>query len=251
MSVDQIYQNGEHYDLLFAGDTEQLIFWHECVQMYGDPILELAVGTGRIAIPLAQAGHRITGIDLSAAMLAEARHKAADQQLSLALHEGDMRQFDLGQRFRLVILANNALCHLLTIEDFERTMRTVRQHLEPEGRFIVENFVPNLKFLLHQPDQRYPFSDYPDPNGAGQIVVTQTSWYDSATQIRHNRTYYQYPNQTEEVSGSLDMRMYFPQELDALFRYNGFAIEHKYGGLDRRPFDGQSTMQVFVLKREK
>jgi SAM-dependent methyltransferase len=249
MSVDQIYQDGQHYDLLFKQDNAQLAFWYDCAALYGDPILELAVGTGRIAIPLAQAGHQVTGIDLSAAMLAEARRKAAEQQISLTLQQGDMRAFDLGQRFGLVILANNALCHLLTIHDFERTMRMVQQHLQPAGRFIVENFVPNLELLLHQPDQRYPFSDYADPSGAGRIVVTQTSWYDVATQIRHNRTYYQYPNQTEEVGGSLDMRMYFPQELDALFRYNGFVIEHKYSGLDRRPFDGQSTMQVFVLRQ--
>jgi SAM-dependent methyltransferase len=248
MPIDQIYQNGEHYDLLFPESHATPHFWLACGRDYGDPILELACGTGRLAIPLAQQGARVTGIDLSVSMLAAAQRKAAAANVTLDLHLADMRDFDLGDRFALVLLANNALCHLHTVADFEACMAAVRRHLQPEGRFVIEVFVPNLQLLLTPPEERQLFALYDDPAGAGPILVTYSSWYDSATQIKHNTTYYQFPNHSDKVTGTLPMRMYFPQELDALLLYNGFAIEDKFGDAERHPFDATSTMQIFVLK---
>jgi SAM-dependent methyltransferase len=245
--MDQIYQDGRHYDLLFPTNEQSLHFWLDQGRQYGDPILELACGTGRLTIPLAQQGHAMTGIDLSAAMLAEARRKAALANVEIEWLYGDIRNFDLDRTFRLMILANNALCHLHTLADFEQCMACVKRHLQPAGRFVVEVFVPKLELLLQTPAERQPFAVYDDPDGAGQIVVTHTSQYDSATQIKYNTTYYKLPNQAGEIAGTLNMRMYFPQELDALFKYNGFAIEHKYGETDLRPFDAAATMQIFVL----
>jgi hypothetical protein len=159
-----------------------------------------------------------------------------------------MRDFTLETRFALVLLPNNALCHLLTRADFEAWAACVRRHLLPAGRLAVEVFVPNPAFLLHLPDERYSFGDYEDPGGRGRVVITESAWYDPATQIRHIRTHYRFPDQREEESGELPMRMYFPQELDALFVYNGFVIERKYGGFDRRPFDANAATQLLILQ---
>ena len=79
------------------------------------------------------------------------------------------------------------------------------------------------------------------------MVVTQTARYNAATQMRHITLYYQFPKQDEEQTGQLDMRMYFSQELDALFGYSGFAIKHKYGDFALRPFSAESPAQIFVL----
>lgn len=246
--VDQIYQDGRHYDRLFSGAHDIPQFWLDQGTRYGDPILELACGTGRIAIPLAQHGHVVSGIDLSESMLAEAQRKAQSVKVDIALQLADMCDFDLKQKFSLILLANNALCHLLDLNAFERCMACVRHHLRPSGRFIVEIFVPNLHFLTIKPNERSLFAEYDDPDGGGKIVVTQSAEYDSATQIRHNHTFYRFPDQAKEMSGELPMRMYFPQELDALFKYNGFEIEQKWGASDQRPFDATSTMQLFVLR---
>jgi SAM-dependent methyltransferase len=250
MYIDQIYQDGRHYDRLFGPPEPLPAFWLEAAATYGDPILELACGTGRICLPLAAQGHQVTGIDLSAPMLAEAERKSQAAGLPIDWHLADMRNLDLGRQYRLVILANNALCHLHTRADFESCMATVHRHLATAGRLIVEVFVPNLALLLLTADQRTPFARYDDPDGAGEIVVTQTAWYDPATQIRHNTTYYRFPGRSTEVAGTLDMRMYFPQELDALFHYNGFAIEQKFGGVDRRPFDATAPMQLVILTKQ-
>ena len=249
MSNDQLYQDGRHYDRLYASSRPLPRFWFEVAAAYGNPILELACGTGRITLPLAAQGHQLTGIDLSTAMLAEAQRKGRAAGLAVEWRLADMRNFALGCTFKLAILAANALCHLLTPADFAACMAAVRHHLAAEGRFIVEVFVPDIQLLAIPADERRSFGQFEDPDGAGQTVVTYTARYDPVTQIRHTTTYYRYPGQTEEVTGTLPMRMYFPQELDALFRYNGFSIEHKYGGFDRRPFDASFETQLFILTK--
>jgi len=244
--IELIYQRGSHYDFLCG--TAVPPFWLDHARRYGGPILELGCGTGRLAIPLAQAGYAVTGLDRSPSMLTEARKKAARQGVKVHWQEGDIRAFTLDPVFAWAFLANNTLCHLLTRMDFEACLACVRRALKPEGYFIVEVFVPNLALLLQPSDARHIFAEYDDPEGRGHIVVWETSLYDPSTQIKHNRISYQFPDQANDEVGDLPMRMYFPQELDALFHYNGFIIEHKYGGLDGRPFDAAASTQVFVLR---
>jgi hypothetical protein len=109
-------------------------------------------------------------------------------------------------------------------------------------------FVPDLEMLIRTSEEEQPFSTYIDPESGEEVVMTQRSWYDPATQIKHNQLFKRVGKGSVEPDGELTMRMYFPQELDALFWYNGFAIEHKYGGTDHSPFDGQSAMQYYILR---
>jgi SAM-dependent methyltransferase len=245
--IDTIYQRGTHYDRLFSTGVSP--FYLEQAQRFGGPILELGSGTGRLAIPLAQAGYAVTGVDRAPSMLEEARRKADQAGVTVDFRAADIRSFNLRRQFAWAFIAANTLCHLLTTADFEACMTSVRRHLVPEGHFCVEVFVPKLEMLLYPPDERRLFSEYDDPDGEGRVVIWESSVYDPATQIKHNRLHYQWPDREEEELGALPMRMYFPQELDALFRYNGFAIEEKYGGLDRRPFDASASVQVFVLRQ--
>ena len=118
--TDQIYHDGRHYDRLFpdyGGDLPFLLAQAQRVRR-DDTVLELACGTGRVAIPLAKAGLRVTGIDLSRGMLDEARRKAVAEGVSATWIEADMRAFDLGATFSTIILVANGLCHLLTHRRF-------------------------------------------------------------------------------------------------------------------------------------
>jgi SAM-dependent methyltransferase len=243
--IDYIYRNGGHYDLLFAGAGEDVAFWINQARRSGDPVLELGCGTGRIAIALAQQGFRMAGLDNSAAMLGEARKKSAAAGVELELFETDMRAFDLGKTFSLIILPNNALGHLLALHDFEACLASVKQHLAPGGKFVVDFFVPKMELLLDRPGERFPFSEYDDPDGRGRIVVTESYVYETDTQIKRVTTHYAIPGE-KEIEGELVIRMYFPQELDALFKYNGFSIDAKYGTYDETPFDSSSEKQLVV-----
>lgn len=237
---DDIYLDGRHYDAMYphAGQAIEFLTAHA-----RSPVLELACGTGRVAIPLAQAGFSVTGIDYSEGMLETARQKSS----AVEWVQGDIRDFHLDRQFSTVIFVFNALCHLLTIDDFEACMRCVRQHLAPGGRLIIEVFVPDFQILMRAPDRIFLFSEYDDPDGGGRIDVMSSNHYEPDTQINRVTTYHRFPNAPEK-QGSLDMRMYFPQELDALLRYNGFVIEQKYGDYDGRPFDAKSEMQLVVCR---
>ncbi|MEJ7809587.1 MAG: class I SAM-dependent methyltransferase [Gemmatimonadaceae bacterium] len=246
--VDGIYRDGRHYDRLFPGSDPDLPFWVERSTRSGGPVLELACGTGRVAIPIARAGLAVTGLDSSAAMLREARAKGERAGVSVEWVEGDMRAFDVGRRFALVILLGNALCHLLDLASFEGCMACVRRHLAPGGRFIIDVFVPDVGLLVHGRDQRAAFSEYESPDGGGAVIVTSTNVYEPHTQVNRITTYHQLPGREAEETGSLDMRMYFPRELDALLGYNGFAIEEKLASYDGTPFGAGATKQLIVCR---
>lgn len=247
-TIDDIYLDGRHYNRLFANRHEDLAFWVSLANQYSDPILELACGTGRVTIALAQEGFSVTGIDNSEGMLKEARRKSAEAGVEVEWVKADMRDFDLDKVFSLIILPANAVCHLLDLSDFEGCLVNVRKHLALNGRFVIDVFVPKMELLINKPGERSPFSEYDDPDGRGRIVVTESYVYESDAQIKRIKTYHSIPGEDEEIEGELNMRMYFPQELDALIKYNRFMIDSKYGSYDRTGFDSESGKQVVVCK---
>lgn len=245
--VSSIYRSGKVYDLLYPGSAARPDFWSDLAQTYGDPVLEIMSGTGFIAIPLAQQGHDVTGVEMAEPMLVEAERKSAAAGVDIKWVRSDVRAFDLGRQFKVILWPSNSICHLLTREDLEACLTTVARHLHPEGRFALNVFVPSLPMLIRSPEEEQEFGAYADPDSGEQVVMTNRSWYDPATQIKYNQLSRRVGTGPIELDGELTMRIYFPQELDALLWYNGFAIEHKYGD-DRRPFDAQSGMQYYVLK---
>jgi SAM-dependent methyltransferase len=244
--IDHIYRDGSHYDQLFAGTDQDLAFWISQAKKQGDPVLELACGTGRVTIVLAREGFKVTGIDNSEAMLNEARRKSSEAGVSVEWIEADMRDFYLGKTFSLIILPANALCHLLTLADFEACLASVKKHLVDGGKFILDVFVPKMDLLVDKSGERFPFSEYDAPDGQGRIVVTESYSYEPDTQIKRIRTFHSIPGRNEEIEGTLNMRMYFPQELDALIKYNGFVIEDKFGSYDQAGFDSKSEKQLII-----
>ena len=147
---DFIYLDGRRYDEMF-GDADDLPFWLAQAGQHGGPILELACGTGRVAIPLAEAAFEVTGIDLSPVMLATAAEKAAQRGVAVNWVQADIRDFRLAQTFSQVIFPANTFCHLYTASDLESCLAAVRRHLQPGGRFVVDVFVPDLYILTRDP----------------------------------------------------------------------------------------------------
>ena len=240
--VNHRYYDGRHSDV--TNVLNDLPFWSEQAQTCGDPILELACGTGRVTLFLAKEGFKVAGIDVSNTMLAHAKKK--DDKNLVKWIKGDIRDFDLGERYALIIFPFNTICHLYESEDLEGCLSCVKRHLKQGGRFVIDVFNPDLSFLIRDPEKRHPHAEYPDPDGKGKIFVTESNVYDSAAQINRITLYYKLPGQAEEVTDTLNMRIYFPQEIDALLRCNGFVIEKKYGDCDRSPFGPGSKKQIIV-----
>lgn len=244
-----IYDDGRHFSEIFPVGEKELELWLDLATASDGTILETACGTGLISIPLAKAGHQVTGIDHSKSMLQEARRAAETQSATVKWIEADMRGFDLGETFSLIIIPSNTICHLLDHAALEGYLQCVARHLKPAGRFALSVFVPDPHALERRSPGELPFATYQDPDGAGEVKVTHTYEYEPNTQIKRITTRHRFPGRTEPVIGSLEMRMYFPQELDALLHYNDFEIIHKWGANDKRPFGPDSTQQIVVASQ--
>jgi SAM-dependent methyltransferase len=242
-----IYDNARHYDLLMPGPND-LPFYHRQLFKRPGPVLELGCGTGRLTIALAKLGLDISGLDAHPAMLEQARCKAADASANINFFEADCRTFSLHRRYAQIFFPNNSLSHVLTRKDVEATFRAVKQHLTNNGTFIVDLFTPLARLLAREPNQRYPVGAYDDTDGRGRVVVTERTEYDPATQVNHLTWYYTTEGGTELASVPLSLRMFYPQEIDALLEYNGFAIEDKFGNFDESVFGSASPKQLIVCR---
>ncbi len=239
--IDAIYRDGAHYERLFGRGYVE--FWLSQARIRGGPILELGCGTGKLSIPLAEAGFSVAGLDNSPALL----RFAATKNGGVRWIEGDMRSFDLSERFALIMLPSNNLGHLHTPEDFNSCISSVKRHLQPRGTLVIDVFVPNLKLLLRSPDEEYVLDEYDGPGGEGRVRVMARSHYESTTQIIRTTTVQHTPGQPDIV-GSLDLKMYFPSELEALVRCNGLRIAARYGGHVGEAFDETSRFQILVCE---
>lgn len=246
-TLPNVYQDARAYDLLFGGyaQGEDLAFYTRLAREAGGPVLELACGTGRLTIPLAESGVEITGLDLSSPMLALARQKSASRNVAVTWVEADFRSFALGRTFGLVFIPANSLTNLLDRESLEDCLRCAREHLAPGGRFAFQIYNPSLAVLTRDASQRYPVGQYQHPDSGRTVVVTHTHVYDAATQINHILWHYQMEGEEEQVA-SLKMRVFYPQELDALLHYNGYELIAKYGDWGEAPFTTASPKQLIV-----
>ena len=146
----------DYYDEspLVKGRLQDVLFYRDAAREFDDPVLELGCGTGRIAMALAQAGNRITGLDLSERMLERAIKKRAALRVEARerIHfvQGDMAQFDLGEKFRLVIIPFRPFQHLLEVRQQMDCLDCVRKHLATGGRLILDVFQTDAE-RMHDP----------------------------------------------------------------------------------------------------
>lgn len=245
----ELYRDARHYDAQNKGFVEDIPFYLSQIDRYGEPVLELACGTGRITIPIAEKGFRVTGLDVSEAMLSRAKIKAATKGVQVDWVRADCRDFVLHKHFDFVFLPFNSITHVHDLESLEACFTCVREHLADSGRFVIDVFNPRLDILMRDPARRYPVAQYPDPDGRGTVVITENNIYDTASQINRIQWYYNIGEGIEEFVVENNMRILYPQELDALLVYNGFAIEAKYGNYDETPFESASPKQLVVCHK--
>ena len=139
LAADPFAQVARFYDLDLEGFDDDVALYLELAA--GLDVLELGCGTGRVAVPLAEAGLRVTGVDLSPAMLARARERA--EGLPLWLVEGDIRTLDLGERFGAVLLPLGGLQHMTTTREVVAALETVARHLALDGQAVVDIEAPH------------------------------------------------------------------------------------------------------------
>ncbi|NUT56390.1 MAG: class I SAM-dependent methyltransferase [Thermoleophilia bacterium] len=210
--------------------TEDIPFYVELARETDGPLVELAVGTGRVAVPVArETGRRVLGIDLSPAMLEQARARVADAGADVELRLGDMRELELDEPAGLIYVPARSLLHLPTWGDRRRVFERVYASLKPGGRFAWNAFVFDPRIAAANDGQ------WLDQNG-----------------IRHRIDQFKHDNRidiTLESGDTIPLWWLNRSEWDGLIETAGFEVEALYGGFEREPFDENATEFVWVVRR--
>jgi SAM-dependent methyltransferase len=247
-----LYRDGRHYDALNSFLVADIPFYVEGARKAGGLVLELACGTGRLTIPIAQSGVEIVGLDLAASMLAQARTKAKAAGVKIAFVEGDCRSFDLHRKFELIFMAFNSMQHLHDYPSLAALFANVRKHLAQDGRFVFDVFNPKLEILARNSGDRRLEREYQDPDGKGMMAFEHSGTYDDATQVSHIQCYFVRRDANDEEvevrEEQLHLRSFFPQELDLLVRSQEFEILEKLGNFERKAFGSGDPKQVMVCR---
>lgn len=216
-----------------AGQIERI------ASLAGDgPVLELAIGTGRIALPLARRGIEVHGIDASPSMIERLRAKPGGEELPVAV--GDFADVDIEGPFSLVFVVFNTFFALLTQDDQVRCFENVARRLLPGGHFLIEAFVPD--------QGRFDRGQRVSVTGIeGDEVRLEVSRHDPVRQRSTTRHLVVGPGGIRSLP--VQARYAFPAELDLMGRLAGLSLSHRWGGWNEEPFDAGSTSHVSVWEK--
>ncbi|ATP40205.1 SAM-dependent methyltransferase [Solibacillus sp. R5-41] len=215
-------------------------------------IIDLACGTGRVTIPLAENGHRLIGVDIHKGMLDEARKKSGQLDLQIEWIEQDCTKLNLNAKSNLIYSVGNSFQHFLTNEAQDELLSSVNNHLEMGGVFIFGTRFPSVEELLQPPTEEY-WKTYTDRETQHTVDVFTISEYDSLDQIQHYTTIRKYKNQDgnliDEKSTNIRLRYVFPKEMERLLNAQGFEILHLYKDWKETPVTNDSYEMIYVCKK--
>jgi SAM-dependent methyltransferase len=198
--------------------------------------LELGIGTGRIALPLAQRGIRVHGIDLSEAMVARLRAKPGSDQIDVTI--GDFATTTVNGRFSIAYLVFNTIMNLTSQDEQVACFQNVAAHLQPGGCFVIEVGIPDLQ-RLPPGDTVRPFTVTPARLGFDE--------YDVAAQGLISHHYWVGDGKLEVFS--VPFRYVWPAELDLMARLAGMSLRERWSGWNREPFTSDSRQHVSVWEK--
>jgi SAM-dependent methyltransferase len=223
------------YDTDVRGDEAETVACLERLARSG-PVLELAIGTGRIGLPLAQCGIRVDGIEQSAAMVARLREKPGGDTIDVTI--GDMADVDVRSSYRLVYVVYNTLHNLLTQDDQVRCVENFARHLTEDGVFLVEALVPTALYRLR--DGQYVDAEAIDVD----TVTLDVGRFDPVTQLL-DESHVTLSGEGVRIT-PIVTRQIWPSELDLMARIAGLRLHHRWSGWNSEPFDERSLRHVSV-----
>lgn len=211
-------------------------------------IIDLACGTGRATIPLAQYGHQLIGVDIHSAMLEEAKKKAIKANLAVEWIKQDCSKLQLGLKSQLIYTVGNSFQHFLTNEAQDNLLTAVNRHLELGGIFIFDTRFPSAEELLQPPTEEY-WRSYIDSDTQNKVDVYTISHYDTLNQLQHYTTIRRSHNSADEQRTHITLRYVYPKEMERLLKANGFIIQHVYQDWSETPITNDAYSMIYVCKK--
>jgi SAM-dependent methyltransferase len=241
-------------------ERPDVAFFVQAALESGGPVLEVGSGTGRVLIPTARVGISITGLDFSPHMLNVCREalkkEPPEVQENVTLVEGDMREFSLGKRFKLITTPFRPFQHLISIEDQLNCLKCIHQHLDPKGRFILDIFNPSLTHLTadnlgEEVDVEPSFTT---PDGITVKRCNKTVSRDLLNQVNEVELIYYltYPDGKEErLVHAFQMRYLFRYEAEHLLTLCDFEVLDVYADYQKNPLGSIYPGELIIIAKPK
>ena len=256
------YDDFEEIGLLYDSVTlykarPDVAFYVEEALAHGGMVLEVGCGTGRILIPAARQGVEITGLDKSSRMLAQCEARLADEppevQQNVTLVRADMRDFDLGRQFSIIMIPFRPLQHLITVSEQISALRAMHRHLEPGGRLMFDVFNPKIQYLIDDNSrEREDTAEVALPDGrsfrrtARVAAVHVAAQYSEIEMIYYVR---EADGTTQRLVQGFPMRWYWRYEVEHLLARCGFRVKAVFGDFNRSPLTDVSPEMIFMAER--
>jgi SAM-dependent methyltransferase len=238
------------YDLDHASFSDDIDLYLRLAEVVGDPILELGSGTGRVLVPLAAAGHRVTGLDRSSPMLARSRQAVADASVADRVTLVEAAMSEVGQvsggPFGLVIFSLNGLLHLPTAAEQRAALVSARQALDPRGMLVIDALHPNPELFATFDGRVLHEGSWLRPDGA-RVDRFSACTYTAAHQRIHTDLWYDLTSPAghlRRARAQFPMRYLSAPELELLLELAGFAEWRLYGSYDLDPYDDASERLI-------
>ncbi len=244
----------EYYDAEYADKAmlrDDVPFFLSQIPKRSQDILELAAGTARAAIPIAQAGHRVVGVDYAKDMLAIARRKCEAmgvRESRLELIHGDITRLNLRRRFDWVCLFFNTFLNFTTLKEQDAVLQSVRGHLKPRGRFWLDIFNPDLLLLA----RRIATDLEPRTFYVPRLKRTVTSVTDirrdpvapQTQRVTFRYTWFDDAGREHREQNRFSLTYLFPRELQVLLERNGLRVERMFGNYDGSQVTSESPRLI-------
>lgn len=247
----------DYYDWLYGGLFTEDIEMYATLARDKKRLLECAVGTGRVAIPLARRGFHVMGFDHSPDMLCVARNKLSHEQESvrqrLELVQADMRSFNLGTQFDFIYIPLESFNHLLNIQDQLAALICIKSHLLLDGMLVMDLFSPHhfKRWLSAGQELKLRLANK-NPESGETIVQTRVTTMDVATQLVFQYRLFEIfdrdGNSTRRFSTEWECRVFFRGEMELLLEKAGFHAKEVYGDYTFGPYSSESDIMVCVAE---
>ena len=252
----------EFYDPAYEHNGPQDIdFFIDYSSKAGGRTLELGCGTGRVLIPTAISGCRITGLDISTHMLEKCREKLDKQpeevKERVKLIQGNMTDFNTGETYSVVTIPFRPFQHLITVEEQKACLQCINRHLVPQGLLIFDVFHPLPSRLVYDPKYTVEVEDLPEmalPDGRTLRRTTRISGFHRDQQYNDIEIIYyvSHPDgRTERLVEAFPFRYFFRYEVEHLLDLCGFRVTDLFGDFNKSSFSADSPEMIFIADKKR
>ena len=232
------------YDDQFWWKKDDIEFWKSLFIYPDTSILELAAGTGRLAVPLIREGLHYTGLELSNEYVQYANLKF---QFSNPIILGDMRDFNFNKKYDFIFIGFNSFLHLLSEDEAIQCLRSIKNHMHANSKLYIDIFMPDASSLYRSSSDILTVMEFMDSQQKCTSTVEEFFCYDNKSEVASIN--WQYKNQENIYYKKFDfqMKIYSPNTMNRILIDNGFYIYNLWGSYDKSPLEKGSLLQIYEL----